>query len=236
MAKNGLPPVLSCIRCGEGPGALAGAAQGIGAGARPTSSSRSGASRISRTRSAPGAAISCSATVSGWAAVDLVVAVGADQQRDAAPPAARPDAAAARAWPQSSHCRSSRNRTSGCSGRAKTPTKRRNTVWKRFCASCGGSSGSGGCFPMTSSSSGTRLTMSWPFGPSASRRRRASAPSSCVTLAEDERIRPWKAWARVDVRDVALVLVELCRLRTAPRVGTSALCSSLTTDDLPMPE
>ena len=46
------------------------------------------------------------------------------------------------------------------SGLANALRNRRNINWKRFCASCGGSSGTGGCFPITSSSSGTRLTIS----------------------------------------------------------------------------
>src|SRR6202011_5806478 len=68
----------------------------------------------------------------------------------------------------SSHCRSSRNSASGCSGLENTPRKRRNTIWKRFCASCGGRSGTGGCLPMMNSSSGMRLTINCPFGSTAS--------------------------------------------------------------------
>jgi len=37
------------------------------------------------------------------------------------------------------------------------------------------------------------------------------------------------------IRDVALVLIELAGSEKA-RGGTSALCNSFTTDDLPMPE
>jgi hypothetical protein len=70
----------------------------------------------------------------------------------------------------SSHCRSSRNSASECSGRANAPKKRRNTNWKRFCASRSGSSGTGGRFPRMNSTSGIRLTISCPFGPTASRR------------------------------------------------------------------
>ena len=43
----------------------------------------------------------------------------------------------------SSHCRSSRKSASGCSGRAKTPMKRRIVSWNRLCACCGSSSGAG---------------------------------------------------------------------------------------------
>ena len=51
---------------------------------------------------------------------------------------------------------------------AKTPMKRRNTSLKRRCASCGESSETGGCSPRISASSGTRSTMSCPFGFNAS--------------------------------------------------------------------
>ena len=44
--------------------------------------------------------------------------------------------------------------------RAKTPTTCPKTIRNRFCASCEGRSATRGCFPITSSSSGTRSTMS----------------------------------------------------------------------------
>ena len=66
---------------------------------------------------------------------------------------------------------------------------RRNTSWKRRCASCGGSSGTGGCSPMMSFSSGTRSTMSRPFGPTASRSASRQLFSSASLLPRSWRIR-----------------------------------------------
>jgi hypothetical protein len=46
--------------------------------------------------------------------------------------------------------------------------KRRKAKRKRFCDSVGGSAGTGGCGPITSSTGGITSTMSWPLTPSAS--------------------------------------------------------------------
>src|SRR6267142_1442600 len=135
----------------------------------------------------------------------------------------------------SSHCRSSRKIASGCSGRAKTPRNRRSTNWKRRCASCGGSSGTGGCSPMISSSSGTRFTISCPFGSSAPLSASRQRASSASLLLRIDWISLRKAWASVAYGTSRLCWSNFPEAKR-PRGGTSALCNSLTTDDLPMPE
>jgi hypothetical protein len=90
----------------------------------------------------------------------------------------------------SSHCRSSRTSAKGCSGRAKTRINYRNTSWKRRCASCGGSSGTGGGSPMMSFTSGTRSTISPAFGPRASLNASRQDARSASLLPSSGRIRP----------------------------------------------
>ena len=136
----------------------------------------------------------------------------------------------------SSHCRSSRKSASGCSGRAKTPIKRRNTSWKRRCASCGGSSGTGGCSPMMSFSSGTRSTISRPFGPSASQKGVAPAAQLDRRSCREEAGRGSEKPERASNREYHACIGRTCPAANSPRGGTSTLCSSLTTEDLPMPE
>ena len=88
---------------------------------------------------------------------------------------------------------------------------RRNTSWKRLCASCGGSSGTGGCSPMMSFNSGTRSTMSCPFGPSASRRASRQLGQLGFALAQKRADQALKGLSQGRIGDVALVLVELAR-------------------------
>src|SRR6266404_3635540 len=64
---------------------------------------------------------------------------------------------------------------SGAKGQALTPP---HTLWKRFLESWDGKSGTCGCCPMMNSTSGMRLTTSWPFGPTASRRASRHWPTS----------------------------------------------------------
>jgi hypothetical protein len=74
---------------------------------------------------------------------------------------------------------------------------------------------------------------------------RAFGSSACKSAAPDRQFGVALAEKRADkalerlhqgrIGNVALVLVELAR-REEPRGGTSALCSSLTIEDLPMPE
>ena len=54
-------------------------------------------------------------------------------------------------------------------------------------------------------------------------------------LAQQRADQALKGLRQGGIRDVALVLVELARCKE-PRGGTSTLCSSLTTEDLPIPE
>ena len=105
----------------------------------------------------------------------------------------------------------------GAPCRANTPRKRRNTIWKRFCASCGGRSATGGCLPITSSSSGTRLTMSWPFGPSASRSAVPPPAELRLALAEERADKALEGLGQGRIGDVALVLVELAGREQAAR-------------------
>src|SRR5207245_7189214 len=85
---------------------------------------------------------------------------------------------------------------------------RRNTSWKRRCAFCGASSGTGGWSPMRSVNSGTRSTMSCPFGSNASR---SAARQLQLGLALPQKV-PDEALKRLRerrIRDVTLVLVKL---------------------------
>ena len=128
--------------------------------------------------------------------IDLVVAVGADQQQVAylRPGQQILEQIERRRVEPLQIVEEQRQRMVG---RAKTPRKRRNTSWKRRCASCGGSSGTGGGSPMMSFSSGTRSTISCPFGPSASRSASRHRPSSASLWPRSGRIRLWKACASV---------------------------------------
>ena len=62
--------------------------------------------------------------------IDLVVAVGADQQQVMGVGSLMISSQQLAGWPASAHCKSSRNSTSGCCRRVKTPRKSRNTRLK----------------------------------------------------------------------------------------------------------
>ena len=87
---------------------------------------------------------------------------------------------------------------------------------KAACASCGGRSATGGWVPMRSSSSGMRLTMSWPFGPSASLSAARHGPLR-LALGEKRAHEALEGLRQGGVRDVALVLVELAGREQAAR-------------------
>jgi hypothetical protein len=57
---------------------------------------------------------------------------------------------------------------------------------ERVRASRGGRSGTDGCFPMMNSTSGTRLTISWPFGSSARGCLCRDCPSVRVAMIQNE--------------------------------------------------
>ena len=117
----------------------------------------------------------------------------------------------------SSHCKSSRNSASGCSLRANTPRKRRKTIWKRFFASCGGRSATGGCFPITSSSSGTRLTMRLTIRAQGLPQRVPPLAKLDLAFAQDMADQALERLRQGGVRNVALVLVELAGREQAAR-------------------
>ena len=73
----------------------------------------------------------------------------------------------------------------------------------------GGSSGTGGCSPMTCFNSGTRSTISSPFGSSASRSASRHLRNSSSSLLRSGRIKALKRLRQRGIRNVALVLVEL---------------------------
>ena len=77
MAKNGLPPVFSWTSCASG-AARAGSQRRASAINCRRCASASGASVISATFP-PAALMASSLRISGWAAVDFVIAIGTDQ-------------------------------------------------------------------------------------------------------------------------------------------------------------
>ena len=70
---------------------------------------------------------------------------------------------------------------------------------------------------MMSFSSGTRSTMSWPFGPSASQKRVAPVAQLGFALAQKRTDQALEGLRQRGIRDVALVLVELARCKQAAR-------------------
>ena len=86
---------------------------------------------------------------------------------------------------------------------------RRSTAWNRRWASCGASSETGGCGPMTSSSSGMRSVISRPLAPRASPSASRQALEFGLALAQKLTDEPLKRLRQRRVRDVTLVLVEL---------------------------
>ena len=98
----------------------------------------------------------------------------------------------------------------------------RSTLRNRVSASASGSSGTGGCAPMTSSTCGIRSTMSWPFGPSAAWMRRRQSATLSALSARMSSTSSRNAWHDGEVGDVALVLLELPRDEEAPLRRRSA--------------
>ena len=88
---------------------------------------------------------------------------------------------------------------------------------------------------MTCFNSGTRSTMSSPFGSSASRSASRHLRKSSSFLLRSGRMRLWNAWASVAYGMSRLYWSNLPDANR-PRGGTSGLWSSFTTADLPMPE
>ena len=76
--------------------------------------------------------------------------------------------------------------------------------------------------------------MSWPLGPSASLGESRQRPSSVSLSPRTGRTRLRKAWARV-VYGMSRLYWSNLPDANPPRGGTSAFCSSLTSEDLPMP-
>ena len=87
---------------------------------------------------------------------------------------------------------------------------------------------------MISSSSGTRLTIRWPFGPTASARAYRHWSISAWLLTRICRTRTWKVCAKV-AYGMSLLYWSNLPAAKSPR-GTSTLCSSFTTEDFPTPE
>ena len=140
-----------------------------------------------------------------------------------------------------SRCKSSRNRASGCvSLRANTPRKRRKDhlepkVLPRPVAA---SQATGGCFPITSSSSGTAgSTMICPFRPQ--RTAQASLlPATKLLLALGEAASGRPGLGRLlatfgSHRGCRVCTDRTCRTLNRPRGGNSTSCIPLTIEDLP---
>ena len=107
---------------------------------------------------------------------------------------------------------------SGCSGLANTPRNRRKANWKRFCASFGGRSGTGGCFPMMNSTSGMRLDDQLAVRPHRLLNGACRQPLYLrFALDQDLTDQSLESLCQGRVRDVALVLVELAGREEAAR-------------------
>jgi hypothetical protein len=120
----------------------------------------------------------------------------------------------------SAHCMSSMNIASGCSGVAHAVNSLPNTRRSRFSDSVSESSGTGGCGPTISPSCGTRSTISLPLGP------RACAPlpplrDPQLAFREDVERQLAQRLGDREVRDVALVLLELARDQPAAPLARS---------------
>jgi len=133
----------------------------------------------------------------------------------------------------SSHCKSSRNSASGCSWRAKTPMKRRKTAGTAP-APAAAAAPDRRWFADNKLQLGDEVDHDRPFAPAPPQGRRATAQLGVVLLRRG-RTRPLKSLHQRRIGDVAFVLIELPGGEKAAR-GTSALCSSCTTEDLPIPE
>ena len=119
---------------------------------------------------------------------------------------------------ESAHWRSSRKSARGCSFRANTPMKRRNTRRNRLCASLGGEARAAGAGsrPMTSASGGMTSTMSCPLSPRAPRDPLPGGRDPLLGQGEDLQHRLPEGLDERGIGDVALVLIELPREEEAP--------------------
>jgi len=113
------------------------------------------------------------------------------------------------------------------------PRKRRKTIWNRFCASCGAGRDRW-LFPNHELQLGNEVDDELAIGLSASFGTRAIAKLD-LAPAQERADKALDRLAQGGVRMSRFVLIELARGEQAAR-RTSALCSSLTTRNLPMPE
>ncbi len=185
-AKNGLPPVFSCTSCASG-AARSGSQRSASAINCPRCSRASGASAISATF-APALLIASSLRISGWAAVDLVVAIGTDQQQvlHIRPGQQILEQIERRRVEPLQIVEEERQRMLRPGEHADEPPEHQLEAALRVLRR---QLGTGGCSPMMSSSSGTRSTMSRPFGPSASSRASRQRASSASLLPSRGRTR-----------------------------------------------
>jgi len=101
--------------------------------------------------------------------------------------------------------------------RANTQRKRRNTSWKRFCASCGGKSATGGCFPITSSSSGNEVDDELTIRVQRLAEGFPPLAQLGLALAQKRADKALEGWARVAYGISRLYWVELAGREQATR-------------------
>ena len=132
----------------------------------------------------------------------------------------------------SAHCRSSRNSSSGCSGRASAATKFCSTRWKRFCASTPVSSAGAGCAPMMNSISGMTSAITPPLHAQRAGQRVAPGAEPGLALRQHLAHQAAKGLDQRAERHAAHHLVELagdeagpCGARSAaPAAGSARSC------------
>ena len=216
IAKNGLPPVFSCTSSASGARALAVAVQRVGDELRQRRRARAAPAR-SPAPCAPALRIASSVAHQRMRGTDLVVAVGADQQQVPHLRLGDQIARAGRASPRPAIA--DRRGTA----RADAPAARTRRgiagtpAGSGSCASCGGSSGTGGCSPMMSCE--LRDQVDHELAVRAQRLQQRAAPAAQLRLALAEQL-PDEALERLRQRrigDVALVLVELAGGEEAAR-------------------
>ena len=164
---------------------------------------------------------------------DFVIAIGADQQqvphlrvRDQVLDEVQRGG--------SSHCRSSRNSARGCSGgrRADEAPEYQLKSALRFLRR---QFGNGWLFADDELHFGNEVDDQLPVR--AERLRQSAPPLLNFRFALDEDLadQGLEGLCKGRIGDVALILIGLPAAKS-PRGGTSTLCSSLTTEDLPTPE
>ena len=117
----------------------------------------------------------------------------------------------------SSHCRSSRKSASGCSGRANTPIKRRNTNWKRPCACLGRKLGDRRLVADDELQFGNEVDHEPPVRAERLQKRVAPGRQFGFALAEKGPDEALKGLRERRIGDVALVLVELAGCKQPAR-------------------